>query len=173
MHPDLLVESLRLLFFSYLILFNIEYNAQAKKKRVQNSEIYHKANTCVTTGFIRKTKHLSCPLPPALPNPSPHQLLLLPCFSRGSQSACDAGDLGSTPGSGRSPGEGNGCPLQYSCLENSMDRGAWRATVHGFSKSQTRLSNEHLHIFTFPSTKGISILTWTVIVSLFLYNFTT
>ena len=46
-------------------------------------------------------------------------------------------DQGLIPGSGRSPGEGNGNPLQYSCLENSMDRGAWRATVHGVAKSQT------------------------------------
>ena len=46
------------------------------------------------------------------------------------ESACYAGDLGSIPGSGRSPGEGNGNPLQYSCLENPMDRGAWWATVH-------------------------------------------
>ena len=49
----------------------------------------------------------------------------------------NAGDLGSIPGSGRSPGEGNGDPLQYSCLENSMDRGTWRAIVHGITKSQT------------------------------------
>ena len=52
-----------------------------------------------------------------------------------------AGDLrnsGSIPGSGRSPGEGNGNPLQYSCLENPMDRGAWRATVHGITKSRTQ-----------------------------------
>ena len=56
-------------------------------------------------------------------------------------SACNAGDLGSIPGSGRSPGEGNGNPLQYSCLENPMDRRAWWATVHGVTKSQTRLSN--------------------------------
>ena len=47
------------------------------------------------------------------------------------------GDAGSIPGLGRSPGEGNGNPLQYSCLENSMDRGAWWATVHGVTKSQT------------------------------------
>ena len=52
-------------------------------------------------------------------------------------SACNVGDLGSIPGSGRSPGEGNGNPLQYSCLENPMDRGAWWATVHGVAKSQT------------------------------------
>ena len=52
-------------------------------------------------------------------------------------SACDMGDLGSIPGSGRSPGEANGNPLQYSYLENPMDRGAWWATVHGVAKSQT------------------------------------
>ena len=51
--------------------------------------------------------------------------------------ARSVGDLRSIPGSGRSPGEGNGYPLQYSCLENSMDRGAWRATVHGIAKSWT------------------------------------
>ena len=53
----------------------------------------------------------------------------------------NAGDVGSIPGSGRSPGEGNGNPLQYSCLENPMDGGAWWAAVHGVAKSQTRLSN--------------------------------
>ena len=57
-----------------------------------------------------------------------------------------AGDQGSIPGSGRSPGEGNGNPLQYSCLQNPMDRGAWRATVHGVTKSGTRQSD---FIFTF------------------------
>ena len=56
-------------------------------------------------------------------------------------SACNARDLGSIPGSGRSPGEGNGNPLQYSCLENPMDGGAWSASVHGVTKSQTRLSD--------------------------------
>ena len=53
--------------------------------------------------------------------------------------AGDIRDMGSIPGSGRSPGEGNGNPLQYSCPENPMDRGAWRATVHGVAKSQARL----------------------------------
>ena len=53
--------------------------------------------------------------------------------------AGDLRDVGSNPGLGRSPGEGNGNPLQYSCLENPMDRGAWQATVHRVAKSQIRL----------------------------------
>ena len=57
------------------------------------------------------------------------------------ESACNAGDPGSVPGLGRCPGEGNGNLLQYSFLENSMDRGTWLATVHGVTKSGTRLSN--------------------------------
>ena len=61
--------------------------------------------------------------------------------SNDKESACSAGDPGSIPGSGRSPGEGNGNPLQHTCLENPADRGAWRATVHGVAKSQTRLSD--------------------------------
>ena len=64
-----------------------------------------------------------------------------PGGSDGKESACNAGDPGSILGSGRSPGEGNGNPLQYSYLENLIDRGAWRRTVHGVSNSQTRLSN--------------------------------
>ena len=65
-------------------------------------------------------------------------------FSFGSEIkayACNVGDLGSIPGLGRSPGEGNGTPLQYSCLENPMEGGAWVATVHGVEKCQTRLCN--------------------------------
>ena len=65
-------------------------------------------------------------------------------------SASIMGDPGSIPGLGRSPGKGNGNPLQYSCLENSMDGGAWWATVHGVAKSRTRLSNS-----TFTLTSGI------------------
>ena len=63
--------------------------------------------------------------------------LVFPGGSDGKESACNAGDLGSIPGLGRSPGEGIGYPLQYSGLENFMDRGAWWATVHGVAKSQT------------------------------------
>ena len=60
--------------------------------------------------------------------------------SDSTESACNTGDLDLIPGSGRFPGQGNGYPLQYSCLENPMDRGGWRATVHGVTKSQTLLS---------------------------------
>ena len=70
-----------------------------------------------------------------------------PGGSEGKASACNAGDLGSIPGLGRSPGEGNGNPLQYSCLENSTDGGAWWATVHGVAKSQTQLSDFTFFIF--------------------------
>ena len=61
--------------------------------------------------------------------------------SDGKESACNAGDLGSVPGVGRSPGGGHGNPLQDSCLDNHMDRGVWWATVHEITKSQTRLSD--------------------------------
>ena len=58
-----------------------------------------------------------------------------PGDSDSKESSCNAGDPGSIPGSGRSPGEGNGCPLMYSCLKNPMDRQAWWPTVHGVVKS--------------------------------------
>ena len=60
----------------------------------------------------------------------------LPCSSNGKESACNSGDPDLIPGLGRSSGERNGNPLQYSCLQNPMDRGAWQATVHGVTKSQ-------------------------------------
>ena len=60
-----------------------------------------------------------------------------PGGSDGKESVCNAEDMGSIPRLGRSIGEGNGNPLQYSCLEKSMDGGAWRATVHGVTKTQT------------------------------------
>ena len=73
----------------------------------------------------------------------------LPGDSDGKVSACNVGVLGSIPGLGRSPGEGNGTPLQYSCLENPMDGGAWWVTVHGVAKSLTQLSD-----FTFTHFLG-------------------
>ena len=69
-----------------------------------------------------------------------------PGGSDGNESAWNAGSLGLIPGLGKSLGEENSNPLQYSCLENSMDRGACQATVHGVAKSQTWLSNEQFHI---------------------------
>ena len=73
----------------------------------------------------------------------------LPWWLRGKEATCSAGDTGSILGLGRSPGEGNGNPLQHSCLGNPMDKGAWWATVHGVAKSQTQLSDyNHHHLLT-------------------------
>ena len=72
---------------------------------------------------------------------------LFPGGKDGKESACNAGDLGWVPGWGRSPGEENDNPLQYSCLKNSTDRGAWQATVYGVAKSRAQLSNEHYYFY--------------------------
>ena len=72
----------------------------------------------------------------------------VPCWLSGEESACKAGDPGSIPGSGRSPGGGHGNPLHYSCLENPTDRGAWRATVHGVTESDTTEATERSHTRT-------------------------
>ena len=74
-------------------------------------------------------------------------LSTFPGGSDDKQSACNVGDLGSTSGSGRSPGEENGYPLQLSCLENPMDRGAWQATVHRVATSQRRLKLLSIHTY--------------------------
>ena len=75
-----------------------------------------------------------------------------PHGSVGKGSACSAGDLGLIPGSGRSPGEVNGSPFQYSCLENPMDRGAWQATVHGVTRVRHKLATRPpLPYFEAPS----------------------
>ena len=81
--------------------------------------------------------------------------LPFPGGSEDKASACNAGDPDLIPGWGRSPGEGNGNPLQYSCLENPMDRGTWRATVHRVAKSRTRLSD---FTFTFIFIIGYQII---------------
>ena len=70
-----------------------------------------------------------------------------PGGSEGKESACTAEDLDLIPQLGRSPGEGNSNPLQYYCLENHMDRGAWWATVHRVAKSQTQLIDSHTHTY--------------------------
>ena len=77
----------------------------------------------------------------------PKDLTGFPGGSDGKESACKAGDPGWIPGLGGSPGEGRGYPLQYPFLENSMDRGAWRATVCGVTEGQTWLSDCHVHFY--------------------------
>ena len=71
-----------------------------------------------------------------------------PGGSAGKESTCNVGDPGLIPGLGRSPGEGNGNPLQCSCLENPMDRGTWQVITQGVTKSWLRLSNLHTHTHT-------------------------
>ena len=82
------------------------------------------------------------------------------------KSACNAGDPGSTPGLGRSPREGNGNPFQHSCLDNSMDRAAWWATVHGVAKSWAQLSDItftfHFHALEKEMATHSSILAWRI-----------
>ena len=86
----------------------------------------------------------------------------LPRWLGGKESAChaeDTGDVGLIRGSGRFPGGGRGNPLQYSCLENSMDRGAWWATVHGVAKSRTRLNRLSTHTTAYlPNYPSIHLL---------------
>ena len=89
-----------------------------------------------------------------------------PGGSDGKASAYNAGDPGLIPGSGRSSGEGNGDPLQYSCLENPMDGGACWATVHGVAKSRTRLSDFtftfHFHALEEEMATHSSVLAWRI-----------
>ena len=87
-----------------------------------------------------------------------------PHSSDGKESACNAGDPGLSPGLGRSCGEGNGNPLQYSCLENPIDGGAWWATVHGVAKSQTQFSTE-------GTTTNSSIEAFFFSIFYFIFNF--
>ena len=85
----------------------------------------------------------------------------LPWWLSGKDSTCNAGEVGSIPGWGRSPEGGHGNPLQYSCLENPMDRGARRATVHRDSKSQTRLKRQSIH--TCKEGNGVYSQRWVTI----------
>ena len=89
------------------------------------------------------------------PHSRPHRLMiqLVKNLPAKQDTTCNAGNVGLIPGSGRSPGERNGNPLQYSCLGNFMDRGTWKATVHGVAKSQTGLSD-----FTFISLSAIRVV---------------
>ena len=93
-----------------------------------------RSSFCVFTVYLTTSNLLS-----DLASMWTHQNYLEGTYSVGKESACSEGDPGSIPGSGRSPGEGNCKPLQYPCLENPVDRGAWLATINGVPKSQTRL----------------------------------
>ena len=89
-----------------------------------------------------------------------------PGGSDGKPCAYNAGDPGSNPGSGRSPGEGNGTPLQYSCLENPMDGGAWWAAVHGVAEGRAQLrdftSTFHFHALEKEMATHSSVLAWRI-----------
>ena len=87
------------------------------------------------SSWVRKIPWRRDRLPPPV-------FLGFPSGSDGKESAYNVGDLGLIPGLGRSPGRGHGNPLQYSCLENCRDRGAWQSTVHGVTKSQTLLNDK-------------------------------
>ena len=80
-----------------------------------------------------------------------------PCSSDGKESVCNAGALGSIPGSGRFSGEVNAYPLQCSCLENSTDRGAWQATVHGVAKNRTELKTYNTWKWTLLQTPAVDL----------------
>ena len=86
-----------------------------------------------------------------MPGPRPPYIYICMCVfvvsggSDGKESACNVGDSGLIPGLGRSLGEGNGNPLQYSCLDNPTDRGTWWATVHNITRSQTKLKHLSMH----------------------------
>ena len=98
---------------------------------------------------------------PGLPSLDRDKMLMgFPGGLDGKESAYNEKDLGQIPGSGRSPGEGNGNPFQYCCLGNRMDRGAWQATVHGVTKRQTQSSDKHFH-FTF-TLKMLTATCWVV-----------
>ena len=98
--------------------------------------------SCISGGFVN-IKHLPIPLLPLVTTILLFKYLFiwlylgLPWWFSGKEPACNAGDLNSIPGLGRAPGEVNGNALQDSCLENSMDRGVWQATVHRVTKSWT------------------------------------
>ena len=94
-----------------------------------------------------------------------------PGSTDGKESTCIGGDLGSIPGLGRSPGKGNGNALQYSCLENAMDRGAWWATVHGTAKHMTEQLSTHpftlYHLFSIKKKKcPFNFSIWEVLIDI-------
>ena len=86
-----------------------------------------------------------------------------PGSSDGKESSCNAGHSGLIPGWGRCPEEGNGYPLQYSCLESPMDRGAWQATVHGVAKSQTQLKQLSIYAYICLNVSALCSILWLIL----------
>ena len=132
----------------YFILFEVMVNGIVTLISLSDLSllVYRKGRDICMLSFYPET------LPNSLMNSSRFQVASLglstyrimlgfPGGSDSKESSCNAGDPGSIPGLRISPGERNGYPLQYSCLENPMDKGAWWATAHGVAKSQTRLSD--------------------------------
>ena len=124
---------------------------------LKNYWIYTKKTEEITSRSWNWTQPINQKLTQSLSNSalclphglSPSWLSGFPGGSDSKEAACNAGDLRSIPGSGRCPGEGNGNPLQDSCLENSMDGEAWRAAVHGVAKNRTWLSDSFTLAFDF------------------------
>ena len=100
-----------------------------------------------------------------------HMTMGFPGGSDGKESACNARDVGSIPGSGRSPGEGNGYPLQYSCLDNSMDWGTWRATLHRVAESDTTEILTQQHTWLYYTKSYIIHTSWVVFLTIVYVNF--
>ena len=94
-----------------------------------------------TRGLFKKIRDTKGTFHAKMGTVKDRNFMRLPCSSNGKEYACEEGDQGSIPGLESFSGGGNGNPLQYSCLENSMDREAWQDTVYGVTKSQTRLSD--------------------------------
>ena len=117
--------------------------------------------------YLAPSRNLPCsPAPKGNPFRGNLSGILFPGGSYGKESACNVEYPGSIPGLERFPREGNGYPLRYSCLENSRDRGAWRSTVHGVTKSQIGLSNYHFHCFYYVDLNFFLIMRdWSIRVS--------
>ena len=139
--------------FPFLLYFSLLFFSQLFLRPSQSMVVITKSfliNSNYLTLFISIFLYINTPL----------------CFtgflggSDGKESACNARDPGSIPGSGRTRGEGNGNPLHYSCLENSMDREAWQATVCGVEKSRIGLSD---YTFTFTFAYSLSDCIWKIL----------
>ena len=147
-----------------------KYSAFPLSKRIQiwdfipvettTKPTYHSICPCPQTR--NQSRLLASRYPRICPNAC-HSVCLFPGGASGKEPSANAGDIrdaGAIPGSGRSPGGGLGSPLQYSCLENSMDRGAWWATVHGIAKSWTRLKRRSTLMHSVSLVLRMQVYPW-------------